>query len=776
MMNTTFAPTPFIGRDDELIEIDRLLSDPTCRLLTLVGPGGIGKTRLASEAAARRQHDLFPDGVYVVSLAPLGDAGDVLAAVADVMPFRPQADGQDLRAQFLAYLAEKRGQRVLLVLDNFEHVLGAADLVADLLAASERLKILITSREALNLHGEWVRPVAGMGYPSGANDLTPLTDHSAVALFLDCARRAGADIAPEDLPSVAELCRLVEGTPLAVELAAGWLKALSPADIIREVRANVDILASRSRNLPERHSSIRAVFDHSWRLLSDAERGVFVRLSAFRGGFTREAAESVAGASLHGLAALVDKSMVYRAASGRYHVHELLRQYGIERLDSAGQVADVQRTHFTYYLRLLHRLESDIKGRGQVAALDSIEAEFENVRTAWQAALQHGRHDLIEQAAESLHFFADMRGRYYDVVALLQRTLQQATDQPYNRVRARLVRLIYLTDPSLAHGHHLEITGCLATARAHGDDAEAAFCLVVAGMMVFSSDSGPTEQGDAMFEEAYALYKRLGDTFYRAEVLAWLACGLTPKTQQNAERYLHESLALRASIGDRNGMAWVEHNLALHRRDALDYTGAEAHARRALALVRETGSQKGLRQMIPLLVGLLLFRGALDEATGLIHELRAAAVRSDDAYTLAVALDYLAGLASIADDLTTAASLSDQITALAGAQPGRWIGKKVTWGRALTACLTGDSATARATYRSLFPYRLDDPAPASLCLTMEAVILAGEGQPVAALEHLALAANQSPIFSGWMRHWPLLERLHADLTERLGADAARAAC
>lgn len=773
MLNMTFAPTPFIGRDDELAEIDRVLNDPSCRLLTLVGPGGIGKTRLAFEVAARRR-ETFADGVFFVALAPLTSADDVLAAVAEALPFHAQTDGTALRTQFFNYLAEHRALNALLVLDNFEHVLGAADLVAELLAAAPALKLLITSREALKLRGEWVRHISGMRYPTGSEEVAALKDYSAVALFIDGARRIGIHISETDLPSVAELCRLVEGMPLAIELAVGWLKALSPADIAAEVRSNLDILASRSRNLPERHSSIRAVFEHSWRLLPQAEREAFLRLSCFRAGFTREAAAAVAGASLHQLAALVDKSMVYRSASGRYHVHELLRQYGTEQLAAAGLSHEAQCAHLGYYLDLLARLEADIKGRRQVAALDTIEAEFENIRGAWLAALQHGRHDLIEQAAESLHFFADMRGRYYDVVALFQHALQ-TNNHPYNRVRARLVRLIYLTDLSLARGHQLEITGCLATARAHNDHAEAAFCLLVAGMMAYSSEDGPNDQGDVMFKEAYALYRTLGDSFYQAEVLAWLACGLTPKTDNEAEQYLHQSLALREAIGDRNGMGWIEHNLALRRRDLLDYADAEAHARRALSLMRETGSHKGLCEILPILAYLLLCRGALDEAVTLAQELRALAIRSDDLYAQSVALDLLAGLTCIVNgNMPAAVQLAAQAEALAQ-QMAEWCSVKVGWGRALVAALTGDSASARAAYRGLLSHRLDDPAPACFCLVMEAMLLNNEGKPALALEYLTLAEAQAAPFNGWMRQWAALTQLHADLTHQLGAQAAHAA-
>src|SRR5690606_3011827 len=271
MHDTALAPTSFIGRSKEIEEIGRLLEDPACRLLTLVGPGGIGKTRLAQEIAARKRES-FPDGVYFVSLSPLSRSADILTAVAGAMLFRFQQDNRDPREQFFDYLSDKQTKSLLLVLDNFEHLLDGVEVVSDILAATHRLKILVTSREALNLQEEWVRQVEGMSYPDRKNG-RPLEDYSAIQLFLDRARRIRGDFTlSEDSDGVVEICRLVQGMPLAIELAAGWLNTLQPSEIAREIQRNMDILVTRSRNLPERHRSIRSVFNHSWRLLSDEER------------------------------------------------------------------------------------------------------------------------------------------------------------------------------------------------------------------------------------------------------------------------------------------------------------------------------------------------------------------------------------------------------------------------------------------------------------------------------------------------------------------------
>ncbi|HET8840978.1 MAG TPA: AAA family ATPase [Ktedonobacteraceae bacterium] len=404
MSNLVLTATPFIGRSQEIDEICALLDDSSCRLLTLVGPGGIGKTRLALEVAAR-SHEAFPAGVFFVPLASLSPTDNILTAIAESMPFRFQQDNRSPREQFFAYLHEKQAQSLLLVVDNLEHILDNVDVLSEILTATLDLKILATSREALNLQEEWVRQIAGLAYPD-QEDPEAVEDYAAGQLFVDRARRIRGDFPlTEYREIVVEICRLVEGMPLAIELAVSWLTTLRPADIAREIQHNLDILATRSRNLPERHRSIRSVISHSWQLMREDERQVFQRLSVFHCGFTREAAVVVAGASLHTLAGLIDKSLVRLSAAGRYDIHELLRQYGEEQLAMAGQTEAVQRAYIDYYLGLLSLLEKDIKSQQQIVALNTIEADFENVRNSWQLAVQQRHVVAMNQAVESLHFF-----------------------------------------------------------------------------------------------------------------------------------------------------------------------------------------------------------------------------------------------------------------------------------------------------------------------------------------------------------------------------------
>lgn len=413
-------PLSFIGREDELARLADLLAAPDCRLLTLVGPGGIGKTSLAIEAA-ERQTAHFPDGVYFVSLSPLSAPEDILTAltaVANAVNFRFK-EGENPKQQLLASF---RDRRLLLVLDNFDELLSGADQLAELLHAAPGLKVLTTSRERLNLQEEVVFRVEGMPLPQQTAP-DAVRQNAAVRLFIQGAHHARPDFTfdDENLLHVLRICRLVEGMPLGIVLAAAWVEMLSPAEIADEISKNLDFLETRLRNMPERHRSLRAVFRSSWNLLAEPTRRAFARLSVFRGGFTREAAQQIAGADLHTLMALVNKSLLRRALDGRYETHEMLRQYAAEQLRQSGEEDAVCQAHSRYYLELLGQLTPNT-----LPSLDRIEADFENIRAAWNRAVESGAFDLIERALPNLYSFCARRSRYQDAASLFDRVLDMA--------------------------------------------------------------------------------------------------------------------------------------------------------------------------------------------------------------------------------------------------------------------------------------------------------------------------------------------------------------
>jgi len=410
------ALTPFIGRAADLAELKARLQDPNCRLLTLVGPGGSGKTRLAQEVAAT-QIGHYPHGVFFVPLASIQSVETIVPAVAEALEFSFHGGGEP-QQQLLTYLRQKR---MLLILDNFEHLLAGVDIVTGILATASEVKILTTSRANLNVQSEHLFPVTGLDFPADeAQQVTAA--YSAINLFVSSANRIQPALDMKaDLADVAQICRLVQGMPLAVLLAAAWAELLTPAEIVSEIEHSLDFLAADWADLPDRQRSMRAVFDHSWRLLTGREQAVFRAVSVFRGGFTREAVQVVADASLEALMRLSNKSLLHRLPGDRYEVHELLRQYVAEKLAESGpEEAKIQQKHSHYYFEfLIQRQEALAKDKPDRAVLVAIDQEIENIRVAWQWVRTRGDMKMIEGFVTCLWFFYKHKTWYQEAISVL---------------------------------------------------------------------------------------------------------------------------------------------------------------------------------------------------------------------------------------------------------------------------------------------------------------------------------------------------------------------
>ncbi len=410
--NLPTQPTPFFGRQDELREIKTLLQNPDCRLLTLVGTGGIGKTRLVLRVA--EQNSSYLHGVCFVPLASVSSVDYLASAIVDALDLSFVGES-DLAEQLLNYLANKE---MLLVLDNFEHLTEGATLISNILSRAPQIKMLVTSRTRLNLREEWLFEVGGLTVPSGDDFEQPSfnpNQFSSVRLFIQTARRVRHHFAPsqEELGHIVQICRLVGGMPLAIELASSWLRSMSCYEIADEIGHNLDFLTTSLQNVPERHRSLRVVFDQSWAILTKQEQDVFKRLTVFHGGFTYQAAREITGATRVVLSALVDKSLLGWNSIGRYEMHELLHQYGTEKLEQSPRIKQKTRTqHSRYYLAFVRNKEPQLKQDNQQKTLAEIGIEIENIRAAWQWMVNQQQCKLVDTALEGLYYFYELRGWY----------------------------------------------------------------------------------------------------------------------------------------------------------------------------------------------------------------------------------------------------------------------------------------------------------------------------------------------------------------------------
>jgi predicted ATPase/DNA-binding SARP family transcriptional activator len=621
---------PLIGRELELAELARLLTDPDQRLITILGPGGIGKTRLALEVAAEHLGH-FEHGVYFVPLAPLESPDPIVTTVAQSLNFSFYEDGLP-QQQLVDYLRQKK---LLLVLDNFEHLIKAAAEVIELLQAASDLKVLTTSRTRLNVQGEQLFPLEGLDFPSRQTEtLKAMAQYSAVKLFVQSARRAqpNFELTADNVQAVAQICGLVEGMPLGIVLAAAWVELLTPAEIATEIGQGLDFLAADLRDVPTRQRSLRAVFDSTWKLLTKRERAMFEATSVFRGGFTHPAAQAVTGTSLRDLKRLVDKSFLHRLPTGRYEVHELLRQYAADHLaQTPGASEAVCDQHSAYYAAALRQWEVDLKGSHQQAALIEMEADSENLRAAWHWAVAQGQIERLKQTLDGLCLFYNKQGHCQDGeaacrLAVNELKLTTAGSDDDQLLLAKILMWQGLFSRRLGRLDHalqqvqqsLTLLDGLALA---GQDTRPEKAAVLLQMGLAENRACNYQAARQAFEQSLTGYQVLDDKPGLAEVLlhmGWLAWH-SSKFGEARERF-EASLAIQQALGDQKGIASALGSLGVSLLSQGEFEESERLLQEHLTRNQVSGDQAEIAHGFGQLGLLFLSQGKFSQAVSLTEK------------------------------------------------------------------------------------------------------------------------------------------------------------
>jgi predicted ATPase/DNA-binding SARP family transcriptional activator len=832
--------TPFVGREDMLAEITERLQDPNCRLLTLLGPGGSGKTRLAAETAARLVN-IFPQGIHFVPLASLLSPENIVPAIAHVLGFSFQEQDEPLQ-QLLRYLRQKT---LLLILDNFEHLISSpeperengTDMVSALLQAAPALKVIVTSRVGLNVQGEYILAVPGMGYPEQSAAASDVLTYSAVQLFIQDARRVrpGFDPNGDDLVQIVEICRLVQGMPLGILLAAAWMQMLSPAEIASKLAAHkLDFLESEWRDVPERQRSMRAVFDYSWRLLNERERQVLAGLSVFRGGFTFTAAQPVAkvdgtSATLRDLMGLINSSMLQRAPTGRYEIHELLRQYAEEKLraSSDGEQATRDR-HATHFTTALRRWATDLQTTRQPDALAELDAEHNNVRAAWSWAIKHGQINSLADGMTGLGLFCDWRARYKEGEKAFRAVAENiaandsaqsieelklwasalAWQARFNQRLGRVESARELAQESLdaleeltldgedvrqQRARALEVIGeielqlgncvngreplaqSLALYRELNDRRSVANCLRSFGRL--AERMGNYEWAAQMHQESVEISRALGTQRDTVDALLDLYVDLQCLGRYDeSSRLLLESQTICEKMGDRAALTAVRYRMAM---DQMDGSTAESLAilEECVAAYADLGDRH--RQMLALMRAgeAQMYLGRYDQARTALRESLTWYRDVDNRWGIGAALRLLTELSLAQGRYAEASQLAQE-----GIVAFRRSGARADVGWAL-ACLGAAAAALREfdQARQALAEALDvalefrhRAAPMHV-LSAATLLAAEQGRAVRAVELWAAAAEYASVFMTARSHQDIYRQHIAPVVESLPRDVIAAA-
>jgi DNA-binding SARP family transcriptional activator/predicted ATPase len=684
--------TSLFGRQTELEEIQSLFLDQGARLVTIIGPGGVGKTSLAL-VAARHLVDQFAGGAAFVSLAPLASADGIVPSLAQALQFKPEGgETRDAKVQLLDHLADKR---LLLVLDNFEHLVRGAPLLTEILVAATQVKLLVTSRERLKLQAEHVYPLQGLAF-SFKGTVEEARRSPAVQLFLQHGRRARAGYEPqvEDIEALQQILQLVEGMPLAIILAASWLELLSPVEIAAEIERSLGFLEADYRDLPRRQRSMRAVFETTWARLDEREQTLFAALSVFRGGFTLEAARAVVGATPRDLLGLAGRSLLARGENGRFQVHELLRQFAAEHLSRfPDRERAVREQHSAYYINLLGKLEPELKGPQAAAVLAEIANDIQNHQAAWAVANARKAFAQLGAAAFALATFHLRYGRFHEGLSAFDEAVRNASLHLSGQgkvtsadVRALVCLLAWQCEMWFAIGSTSEAEACglqavslLQRRELSGHDVRPERALAQLSLARVYEWIDRYQEATELLEESVALFDSLGQQWYMADAIHLLGgiamrrgkyelaiqrvnaaeqhyeaagdhrsvayvrmwagiCQTWLWPTREAEQQIKESLTVFRQVGDRGAECFALYGLQWASLSGGRFDEAAAHGAEGSALLASLGKTEQQAMMIQDMGRIMVLKGEYARGLGQLAKAQEIAAHNETPIRMAILL------------------------------------------------------------------------------------------------------------------------------------------
>ncbi len=641
--------TPFIGRERESHEIGRLLRDDGCRLLTLHGPGGTGKTRLSLQAAAG-EIITFPDGVYFIQLDRIHSADLIPQVIAEVLQLDP-GSVENLEDHIIDYLSRRR---VLLVLDNYEHLSPSMDFLQRLIGETLDVSVLVTSRERLRLSSEHVLEIRGLGLPGEKENEGRLSDseklYNETALRISGRESSGRG----SKKAVAEICGMFRGNPLALILAASWDGILDPPEILEELKISLSISSNLS-DLPERHMSLRAVFLFSWNTLSADEKHNLAALTCFSDSFTRQASDRVSGISVMELASLVSKSLVEKHEDGTFSIHSLIREFAVEKFTeimTKGMIEELSKRHSDYFLHLIAERSEDLQHGDRSSAAGELTGSMNDILIAWRSALEVSDTSLLNSSCQGIRILLGLKGMYAEGESLFG-TSAEILGEPDNSLKRILL----------------------------------AWLLACRGW--FSSYCRNGETSIRQLNTATDIFRKADDLPGLADSLNMLGNVYYVSGEYDAAfNAYNESLSIKRGMEDTPGIGAILNNLGNLAYQKMDYSGAERCYRESLEIDRRLGNQHGVSSSLSNLAIVAINVGHQEEAEVYLEEALELEIEIGDMFNIAMVQGVLCELLLRRRDFPRAEVLLEENITIC-----EDLGN--AWGVASACCTMGELRTAQ---------------------------------------------------------------------------------